>query len=92
MSAVRRRVVVDGRVQGVFFRETCRREADAAGAGGWVKNRPDGKVEAVFEGPPEAVERLVDWCREGPPSARVVRVTVQDEAPRGDQRFRVIDD
>ncbi len=89
---VRRRVVVDGRVQGVFFRDTCRREADGAGVAGWVKNRPDGKVEAAFEGPAEAVQRLVAWCRQGPPSARVSGVSVQEEAPRGERRFRVLDD
>lgn len=81
-----------GRVQGVFFRETCRREADSAGVAGWVKNRADGKVEATFEGPAEAVERLVAWCRQGPRSARVSGVTVQEEAPQGERRFRVFDD
>ncbi|MBW3650721.1 MAG: acylphosphatase [Actinobacteria bacterium] len=91
MTLVRRRVVVDGRVQGVFFRETCRREAAAAGVAGWVANRSDGKVEAVFEGPVEAVDRLVEWCRRGPRSARVADVTVRDETPRGDRDFRVVD-
>ena len=89
---IRRRVRVAGQVQGVFFRETCRREADGAGVAGWVKNRPDGKVEAAFEGPAEAVHRLVAWCRQGPPSARVSGVNVHEEAPQGERRFRVLDD
>ena len=76
----------------MFFRETCRREADGAGVAGWVKNRPDGKVEAAFEGPAEAVERLVAWCRRGPPSARVSGVDVHEEALQGERRFRVLDD
>ncbi|MBW3614896.1 MAG: acylphosphatase [Actinobacteria bacterium] len=91
MTVVRRRVVVDGRVQGVFFRETCRREATGAGVAGWAANRSDGKVEAVFEGPVEAVDRLVEWCRRGPPSARVLDVTVRDETPRGEHGFRVVE-
>lgn len=86
---IRRRVVVDGRVQGVFFRETCRREADAAGVAGEVRNLPDGRVEAVFEGSAEAVERLVAWCRVGPPAAIVTSVEVHSEPPSGHTGFRV---
>lgn len=78
-----------GRVQGVWFRDSCRREAGAAGVGGWVRNAPDGSVEAAFEGPPEAVDRLVAWCHGGPPGARVDAVDVSSEAPRGDTGFRV---
>ena len=88
-SAVRRRVVVAGRVQGVWFRESCRREAEALGASGWVRNRSDGTVEAAFEGAQSVVERLVGWCREGPPRARVERVDVTVEEPRGEQGFAV---
>ncbi|HEX2040365.1 MAG TPA: acylphosphatase [Acidimicrobiales bacterium] len=85
----RRRVLVDGRVQGVFFRDTCRREAVAAQLDGWVRNLPDGRVEAVFEGEAEAVQRLVDWCAVGPPRATVARVEVHVEEPRGERGFRV---
>jgi acylphosphatase len=86
---IRRRVVVHGLVQGVFFRDTCRREARMAGVGGWVRNNADGTVEAVFEGPDHAVRRMVDWCREGPAYARVEKVDVHDEQPTGESGFRV---
>ncbi len=76
---VRKRVVVHGRVQGVFFRDTCRREAARRGVTGWVTNRSDGAVEAVFEGPPDQVEAMVEWAHSGPPSAVVKRVDVLDE-------------
>lgn len=86
---IRRRVVVDGRVQGVFFRETCRRQAEAAGVAGQVCNLPDGRVEAVFEGPADALERLVAWCRVGPPAAVVTSVEVHEEGAIGEVGFRV---
>jgi acylphosphatase len=86
---IRRRVVVHGRVQGVFFRDTTRRQAERRGVAGWVRNRPDGAVEAVFEGEPGAVDRLVELCREGPRGATVVRVEVTDEEPEGLVGFRV---
>lgn len=86
---VRRRVVVDGRVQGVFFRDTCRRQAVAAQVDGWVRNLSDGRVEAVLEGAPHDVQRLVDWCRLGPPRARVTRVEVHVEEPQGERGFGV---
>lgn len=89
MRPIRRRVVVDGRVQGVFFRDSCRREAVAAGVGGWVRNLPDGRVEAAFEGPSEAVERLVEWCRVGPPRATVTAVETSTEEPTGEEAFRI---
>jgi acylphosphatase len=76
-------------VQGVFFRDDCRREANAAGVSGWVSNRIDGRVEAVFEGEPEAVDRLVSWCRSGPPAARVSGIEVESEQPTGETGFRV---
>jgi acylphosphatase len=82
-------VLVSGEVQGVFFRASCRREADAAGVAGWARNRPDGRVEAVFEGDPAAVDRLVAWCRSGPPRAYVEHVEVFDEEPAGESGFRV---
>ncbi|GIU87247.1 MAG: acylphosphatase [Acidimicrobiia bacterium] len=86
---VRVRVVVTGRVQGVWFRDTCRERARREGVAGWVRNRPDGAVEAELEGPPAAVARLVEWCREGPPRARVDAVEVTDLPPRGERGFRV---
>jgi acylphosphatase len=79
----RRRVVVHGHVQGVFFRDTVRRHALRNGLAGWVRNNRDGTVEAVFEGDEEAVERLVRLCHEGPRGARVDRVDVVDESPEG---------
>jgi acylphosphatase len=86
---VRRRVVVSGRVQGVWFRESCRREADAHGVRGFVANRADGRVEAAFEGEPGAVQALVSWCRRGPSRAEVISVEVHDEEPQGERGFRV---
>lgn len=78
---IRRRVIVYGFVHGVFFRDTVRRHALTAGVAGWVRNNRDGTVEAVFEGAPEAVERLVAFCHEGPRGARVDRVEVVSEEP-----------
>jgi acylphosphatase len=89
MPVVRRRVVVHGRVHGVFFRDSVRRLAAEQGVAGWVRNTWDGTVEAAFEGAPEAVARLVDYCREGPSGARVERVDVDDEPPEGASGFRV---
>ena len=86
---VRRRVVVHGLVQGVFFRETVRRHAQSRGVAGWVRNNPDGTVEAVFEGGPEAVERLVAFVHEGPSGAIVERVDVVDEQDEGLSGFSV---
>ena len=86
---VRRRVVVHGRVQGVYFRGATEARAAEAGVDGFVRNLPDGSVEAVFEGAPEAVEAMVAFCAEGPRSARVLRVERFDEAPEGLRGFRV---
>jgi acylphosphatase len=86
---VRRRVVVTGRVQGVWFRESCRREAESVGVAGWVRNRADGAVEAAFEGESAAVLAIVAWCRTGPPLAEVDDVDVIDEPPEGAAGFRV---
>jgi acylphosphatase len=88
-ARVRRHVWVAGRVQGVFFRGTCEQVARARGVDGWVRNLPDLRVEAVFEGPPEAVDALVAWCRSGPPGARVDRVEVVVEEPVGETGFEV---
>jgi acylphosphatase len=86
---IRRRVVVRGTVQGVFFRASCQREAARHRLAGWVSNRPDGAVEAVFEGEEDAVETLVEWCRQGPPHADVTGVDVSDERPEGLSSFEV---
>ena len=84
-----KRVVVRGLVQGVFFRDTCRSEATRLGVAGWVRNCPDGSVEAVFEGEPEAVSAMVRWAGEGPRSARVEQIETYDEPPSGATGFRV---
>lgn len=78
---IRRRVIVRGRVQGVFFRETTRHLAEQAGVAGWVRNQPDGTVEAVFEGETDAVERLLEASRTGPPMAEVTDLEVIEEEP-----------
>jgi acylphosphatase len=73
----------------VFFRDSCRREAVGHGVDGWVRNRSDGAVEAVFEGPADAVEALCGWCEAGPPHARVDALEVSEEEPRGEPGFQV---
>ncbi|HET9548016.1 MAG TPA: acylphosphatase [Desertimonas sp.] len=78
---VRYRVIVSGEVQGVWFRQSCRRVASELALGGWVRNRPDGTVEAVFEGPEPDVAKAVAWCRVGPPAAKVTGVDVVAEPP-----------
>lgn len=83
------RVFVTGRVQGVWFREGCRAEAVANGVAGWVRNLADGRVEACFEGGPDAVDRVVAWCHDGPPRAQVTGVEVQREPLLGEAGFRV---
>lgn len=86
---IRRRVVVRGRVQGVWFRQSTLRTATALQVGGWVRNRLDGTVEAVFEGPADAVEAAVAWCAAGPPGARVEDVAVEVERPEGLATFAI---
>jgi acylphosphatase len=86
---VRYRVLVSGRVQGVFFRDTCRQMAVEHGVSGWVTNLPDGRVEAVFEGERENVQRLVDWARHGPRHAAVADVWVRPEQPEGLEAFQI---
>jgi len=86
---VRARVRVRGRVQGVFFRSETEARARSRGVSGWVANRPDGTVEAVFEGPRDAVESLIRWCERGPSGAQVDDVEVEWEDPRGDTGFAV---
>ncbi|MPZ62746.1 MAG: acylphosphatase [Propionibacteriales bacterium] len=86
---IRRRVTARGLVQGIFFRDTCRREAAGLGVAGWVRNLPDGSVEAVFEGDPDAVGRMVEWMGRGPSRARVDSVDVEDETPQGVRGFEI---
>ncbi len=87
MRRVRARVT--GRVQGVMFRESCRREAERVGVVGWVRNEPDGSVLLEAEGDADAVDALVAWCRTGPPGSRVADVSAHGVAATGGQDFRV---
>ena len=88
-ARIRRHVYISGMVQGVSFRWYTVQEARARGLGGFVRNLPDGRVEAVFEGPDEAVDQMVAWCRHGPRYARVTRVDVEAEEPEGLFEFDV---
>ena len=90
VDTVRVRVVVRGRVQGVWFRDSCREVARREGVGGFVRNASDGTVVAELEGAAPAVDRVVTWCRQGPPRARVDAVAVETVPQLGDQRFRVL--
>ena len=89
MGVEARHVLVAGRVQGVWFRDTCCEQARNLGVAGWVRNLADGRVEALFEGAPGAVDRMVAWCHEGPSRARVDAVEVRSETPEGLAGFRV---
>ncbi len=90
MADVRRvRIVVNGRVQGVWYRGSMQQEAERLGVAGWVKNCLDGSVEAVVEGTPAVIDALIAWCWKGPPAARVDDVAVHEEAPQGLRGFRV---
>ena len=84
-----RRVVVHGAVQGVFFRDTTRRRAQSRGVTGWVRNRSDGAVEALFEGDADAVDAMVAFVHDGPRGADVERVDVQDAEPEGHDAFEI---
>lgn len=91
MHTVRYHAFVRGRVQGVFFRETARRKALELGVGGWIRNLPDGRVEAVFEGRKSAVQTLLSWCRQGPETAQVLDVETAREEPTGQfSDFRIV--
>lgn len=81
---VRVHVFISGRVQGVFFRYEIRNEARMRGVRGWVRNMPDGRVEALFEGEEEAVKELIEFCRRGPPGARVMKVDLKWENYAGE--------
>ena len=85
----RKRALVSGRVQGVFFRDSTRQKAEALGLSGWVRNLPDGRVEAVFEGAEDRVAEMISWCQEGPPEAEVRDVSVEQEEPEGLAGFEV---
>lgn len=84
MAKKRVHVFISGKVQGVWFRAYTKEEADRLGLKGWVRNLPDGRVEAVFEGDEQAVEEMVRWCHKGSPMSRVERVEVQEEPYRGE--------
>lgn len=86
---IARKVVISGRVQGVFFRDTMRRKARSQGVSGWVSNRPDGTVQAHLEGPPDAVAELVLWCRSGPRGAEVEDLEVTVAEPEGAGGFSI---
>ncbi len=87
---VRAHVWVSGRVQGVYFRAYAEDEAAFRRVAGWIRNAPDGRVEAIFEGSPGAVEAITRWCHRGSPAADVTSVDVTWEAPRGERGFRII--
>ena len=80
----RAHVYVSGQVQGVFFRDSTRERAEQLGLAGWVRNLPDGRVEALFEGPSKKVQEMIRWCEEGPSHAEVESVATEFEASRGD--------
>lgn len=83
-STIRRRVLVSGLVQGVAFRAYTREMARTIGVSGWVQNLPDGRVEALVEGEPDRVARMVDWLKKGPPTSRVAEIHVTEETPTGE--------
>ncbi|MFF7969930.1 acylphosphatase [Streptomyces sp. NPDC007905] len=89
---VRQHVRATGRVQGVFYRDTCRRLAEERGVAGWVRNLHNGDVEAVFEGASDDVDHMARWAAEGPPAARVSQCTSVSEEPEGLSGFRVLPD
>jgi acylphosphatase len=89
VTDIRRRVVVSGRVQGVYYRDSCQQMAGRLKVRGSVRNRDDGAVEAVFEGDADAVDMMIEWCRAGPRHALVTGVRVTEEEPTGERSFRV---
>ena len=88
-SRQRAHVFIDGKVQGVYYRAKTKETAERLGVDGWVRNRDDGRVEAVFEGTPEEVNQMIDWCHEGSPAASVTGVDVQFEDPVGETGFQI---
>ena len=89
ITPVRVRVLVDGRVQGVGFRQSAAREAIRLGLQGWIRNLPDGRVEAVYEGTRDAVDQIAVWSRRGPSWAMVTGMSVHDEEPKGERGFSI---
>ncbi len=85
---IRRRLLVSGQVQGVFYRDSCRKEAEEKGITGSARNLPDGRVEVILEGAEDAVGRMIEWCRRGSDMARVDSVEVEDQEPQGESGFR----
>lgn len=85
---IRRRLLVSGRVQGVFYRDSCRRKAEEEGIGGSARNLDDGRVEVILEGDDDAVERMMKWCRQGSDAAWVKSVEVEEQEPQGESSFR----
>jgi acylphosphatase len=81
MVATRARVLIFGRVQGVFFRAVTQQEAEKQGLKGWVRNVTTGEVEAIFQGPKDHVDAMIQWCHQGPPAAQVTKVQVEWETP-----------
>jgi acylphosphatase len=88
-DVIRRRLVVHGQVQGVFFRDSTREQAESAGVAGWACNRDDGAVEVVLEGPRAAVQEVVQFCRSGPRGAQVESVDCSQEEPEGLSSFEI---
>lgn len=84
-------VFVSGKVQGVFYRQTAANRAEELGVRGWVRNLPDRRVEAVFQGSPTAIAAMIEWCRQGPPAARVQEVTVEYRPPTPLEGFQILD-
>ena len=85
---IRRRLLVSGQVQGVFYRDSCRKEAEEKGITGSARNLPDGRVEVILEGAEDAVGRMIEWCRRGSDMARVDSVEVEDQEPQGESGFK----
>ncbi len=89
-NKVRAHAIISGRVQGVFFRVETKRAADGFGVSGWVRNRRDGTVEALFEGDQDRVDAVLEWCKEGPAHARVSDVNVDWENTRGNSAHLIL--
>jgi acylphosphatase len=89
VSAIARHITISGRVQGVFFRDSLRRQAESHGVTGWARNAPDGTVEAVLEGEEKAVERVIEWARHGPSRADVTELHTAEREPEGLTTFEI---
>jgi acylphosphatase len=86
----RAHLLISGRVQGVWFRADTREMAERLGIKGWVRNLSDGRLEAIFEGNDNAIKKMIEWCRRGPPLARVRKVEIEWEEPEGFDRFKIL--